>query len=261
MCRLLKQEAERAAGIVTSDDHDELSNARDEWDDDEWEYELGYDESDDDELECDASETDAAIPVDTAAPTDSVDPTNATESTHATNHAKKFKFQVACRQGNVYLQKFAEWTCAQKMSPEQWVQHPDLVAFCEVLWGDDASSVLRMLAYRMEGVFQRGVCRRVFRCRQSVLPYVCILFEILKQMNQLRFHHLTLDAFLRLWRTEPEEYFQLGNYYSSFVLDVKYDHFVPLLMAIRLDDGDPETTQQMRQAIYEEGVTLSHTTI
>ncbi len=269
MCRLLKQEAERAAGIATFDDHDEPSNACDEWDDDDaWEYGLGYDESDDeledDELEDDASETDALLPTDTASSTDLTtftNSTNATESTHSASHAKKFKFRAACSQGNVYLQKFTQWTCTQKMPPEQWIQHPDLVAFCEVLWGDDAPTVLRILAYRMEGVFQREYCRRAFRCRQSVLPYASILFEILQQMNRLRFHHLTLDAFLRLWRTEPEEYFQLGKYYSSFSLDVKYDHFIPLLVAIRLDDDDPETTQQMRQAIYEEGVTLSHITI
>lgn len=227
MFRILKREADPCGENVDE------SEDSDEWDEE-------YSEDGDDGADCESEIVDASTAVAAA---------DVSESANTDRKIQKSKFQTAYSQEEDYLRKLMLWTYTQKMSTEQWIQHPDLIAFCEVVWGKDAPLLLRMLSYRMEGVFQQEYSRRELRCRQSVLPYMSSLFEILQQMNKLRFHHLTLDSLLQLWQTNSEEYFQLSEYDSIFAIYMLSADFLPVLLAVRLDDGDPKVLQAIRPAI------------
>ncbi len=114
--------------------------------------------------------------------------------------------------------------------------------FTRTVWDHHWSGlVVKSLQYKMAGIHQFGLFRRAFRSTKHPEHYGTILFGTLRALVQLQRYNLTPDEYIKLFFERPEYLEQ--NYWVSQALT--------MMIAVKLDEGDPKTVEYCHCAIYE----------
>lgn len=136
------------------------------------------------------------------------------------------------------------------LSVSQFLALEDFKNFCVLYWGQEWGELIpRILAYRLEGIYQISVGRRSYRSSKNAALYSAIIQEYLTSFNYVRFYQLGPDELLTLWMDKPDLFFN----YVGFSPD-----FLSQFIALELDNGNTRLTGFVHTAVYDNSGLLSH---